>query len=51
MNNSFATELMELGKQKGQLTNQDILDAIGEIDFEALLSITDFDFGMSFGIQ
>ena len=25
-------ELMELGKQKGQLTNQDILDAIGEID-------------------
>ena len=24
-------ELMELGKQKGQLTNQDILDAIGEI--------------------
>ena len=27
-------ELLELGKQKGQLTNQDILDAIGEIDFE-----------------
>ena len=27
-------ELMELGKQKGQLTNQDILDAIGEIDFD-----------------
>lgn len=27
-------ELTELGKQKGQLTNQDILDAIGEIDFE-----------------
>lgn len=27
-------ELIELGKQKGQLTNQDILDAIGEIDFE-----------------
>ena len=25
---------MELGKQKGQLTNQDILDAIGEIDFD-----------------
>lgn len=27
-------ELIDLGKQKGQLTNQDILDAIGEIDFE-----------------
>lgn len=27
-------ELVELGKQKGQLTNQDILDAIGEIDFD-----------------
>ncbi len=27
-------ELTELGKQKGNLTNQDILDAIGEIDFE-----------------
>ena len=27
-------ELLELGKQKGQLSNQDILDAIGEIDFE-----------------
>ena len=27
-------DLLELGKQKGQLTNQDILDAIGEIDFE-----------------
>ena len=27
-------ELMKLGKQKGQLTNQDILDAIGEIDFD-----------------
>ena len=27
-------DLMELGKQKGQLTNQDILDAIGEIDFD-----------------
>ena len=27
-------ELTELGKQKGSLTNQDILDAIGEIDFE-----------------
>ncbi len=27
-------ELMELGKQKGQLTNQDILNAIGEIDFD-----------------
>ena len=26
-------ELLELGKQKGQLNNQDILDAIGEIDF------------------
>ena len=27
-------ELLELGKQKGQLSNQDILDAIGEMDFE-----------------
>ena len=27
-------DLMELGKQKGQLTNQEILDAIGEIDFD-----------------
>ena len=27
-------ELLELGKQKGQLNNQDIHDAIGEIDFD-----------------
>ena len=27
-------ELLEIGKQKGQLNNQDILDAIGEIDFD-----------------
>ncbi len=27
-------ELTELGKQKGNLSNQDILDAIGELDFE-----------------
>lgn len=27
-------ELLELGKQKGQLNNQDLLDAIGEIDFD-----------------
>lgn len=27
-------ELTELGKQKGNLTNQDILDAIGELDFD-----------------
>ena len=27
-------ELMELGKSKGQLTNQEILDAIGEIDID-----------------
>lgn len=27
-------ELTELGKTKGQLTNKDILDAIGEIDFD-----------------
>lgn len=27
-------ELLELGKQKGQLNNQYILDAIGEIDFD-----------------
>lgn len=27
-------ELLEIGKQKGQLTNQDILDAIGEMDFD-----------------
>ena len=26
--------LIELGKQKGQLTNQDILDAIGELDID-----------------
>ncbi len=31
---TIVKELVELGKQKGQLTNQDILDAIGEIDFE-----------------
>ncbi len=31
---SLVKELIELGKQKGQLTNQDILDAIGEQDFE-----------------
>ncbi len=31
---TLTKELIELGKQKGQLTNQDILDAIGEIDFE-----------------
>ena len=31
---SIVKELVELGKQKGQLTNQDILDAIGEIDFD-----------------
>ena len=27
-------ELIDLGKQKGSITNQDILDAIGELDFE-----------------
>ena len=31
---SLVKELVELGKQKGQLTNQDILDAIGEIDID-----------------
>ena len=31
---SLLKELVELGKQKGQLTNQDILDAIGEQDFD-----------------
>lgn len=31
---TIVKELIDLGKQKGQLTNQDILDAIGEIDFE-----------------
>ena len=31
---SLVKELIELGKQKGQLTNQDILDAIGEQDFD-----------------
>ncbi len=31
---SIAKELIELGKQKGQLTNQDILDAIGELDID-----------------
>ena len=30
-------ELMELGKQKGQLTNQDILDAIGEIGLKSFM--------------
>lgn len=31
---SVVKELLELDKQKGQLNNQDILDAIGEIDFD-----------------
>ena len=31
---SVVKELLELGKQKGQLNNPDILDAIGEIDFD-----------------
>ena len=31
---SVVKELLELSKQKGQLNNQDILDAIGEIDFD-----------------
>lgn len=31
---SLVKELVELGKQKGQLTNQDILDAIGELDID-----------------
>ena len=31
---NIVKELVELGKQNGQLTNQDILDAIGEIDFD-----------------
>ena len=31
---SIVKELVELGKQKGQLTNQDILDAIGELDID-----------------
>ena len=31
---SLFKELVELGKQKGQLTNQDILDAIGEQDVD-----------------
>ena len=31
---SVVKELLELGKQKGQLNNQDILDAIGKIDFD-----------------
>lgn len=31
---SVVKELLELGKKKGQLNNQDILDAIGEIDFD-----------------
>ena len=33
-------ELLELGKQKGQLSNQDILDAIGEMDFDQLWETT-----------
>ncbi len=31
---TITKELIELGKQNGKLTNQDILDAIGEIDFD-----------------
>ena len=31
---SIIKEITELGKTKGQLTNKDILDAIGEIDFD-----------------
>ena len=31
---SLVRELVDLGKQKGQLTNQDILDAIGELDID-----------------
>ena len=31
---TIVKELIDLGKQKGQLTNQDLLDAIVEIDFE-----------------
>ena len=31
---SVVKELTELGKSKGQLTNKDILDAIGEMDFD-----------------
>ena len=31
---SLVKELVELGKQKGSLTNQDILDAIGEADMD-----------------
>ncbi len=31
---SVVKELVELGKQKGKLTNQDILDVIGELDFD-----------------
>ena len=31
---SILKELTELGKQKGSITNQDILDAIGELDFD-----------------
>ena len=31
---SLVKELVELGKQKGSLTNKDILDAIGEADMD-----------------
>ncbi len=31
---SILKELIDLGKQKGSITNQDILDAIGELDFD-----------------
>ena len=31
---SLVKELIDLGKQKGSLTNQDILDALGEGDFD-----------------
>ena len=42
---SLAKELIELGKQKGQLTNQDILDALGEQDLDPLgVARTDIGF-------
>ncbi len=48
---SIVKELIELGKQKGQLTNQDILDAIGEQDFDPEKLEKLFDMLESQGIE
>ncbi|MBQ1838665.1 MAG: RNA polymerase sigma factor RpoD [Ruminococcus sp.] len=48
---SIVKELIELGKKKGQLTNQDILDAIGEQDFDPEKLEKLFDMLESQGIE